>query len=239
MPHPPAEQAPLPDGRRLAGLPDRGRDPRRGHVRLRAGHPRGAQRHRLHPRRPPGGAKRPIRRGLSRRWIPDCDCYACRNFTRGYIRHLFKAGEILALRLTSIHNLLFPHPHDGGNARRPSSSDALRDWADGLLRPPWPRKLVSGTSHRPPQESSRGPKPSRISIVPGGVYGGKVACLKGKQVASRPAKQNQRFWFAAAGKIFLERNPISRKKNFYLADFAPGDFEEILAKSGGGVSALI
>ena len=38
---------------------------------------------------------------------PDCDCYACRNFTRGYIRHLFKAGEILALRLNSIHNIRF------------------------------------------------------------------------------------------------------------------------------------
>ena len=37
----------------------------------------------------------------------DCDCYACRNFTRAYIRHLFKAGEILALRLASLHNLRF------------------------------------------------------------------------------------------------------------------------------------
>ncbi|MFT4588324.1 MAG: queuine tRNA-ribosyltransferase [Limisphaerales bacterium] len=33
-----------------------------------------------------------------------CDCYACRNFTRAYIRHLFNVGEILALRLLSIHN---------------------------------------------------------------------------------------------------------------------------------------
>ncbi len=37
----------------------------------------------------------------------DCDCYACKNFSRAYIRHLFKAGEILALRLCSIHNLRF------------------------------------------------------------------------------------------------------------------------------------
>ena len=36
-----------------------------------------------------------------------CDCYACRNFSRAYIRHLFKAGEILALRLCSIHNIRF------------------------------------------------------------------------------------------------------------------------------------
>lgn len=36
---------------------------------------------------------------------PECDCYTCKNYTRAYIRHLFKADEILGLRLTSIHNL--------------------------------------------------------------------------------------------------------------------------------------
>jgi len=38
---------------------------------------------------------------------PACGCYACQNFTRAYIRHLFKAGEILALVLVSVHNLQF------------------------------------------------------------------------------------------------------------------------------------
>lgn len=38
---------------------------------------------------------------------PDCDCYACRNYTRAYIRHLIKAGEVLGIRLTTIHNLRF------------------------------------------------------------------------------------------------------------------------------------
>ncbi|NLM10032.1 MAG: tRNA guanosine(34) transglycosylase Tgt [Clostridiaceae bacterium] len=38
---------------------------------------------------------------------PECDCYACRNFTRAYIRHLFKAGEMLGLRLATWHNLRF------------------------------------------------------------------------------------------------------------------------------------
>ena len=36
-----------------------------------------------------------------------CQCYTCRNFTRAYIRHLFKAEELLAYRLVSIHNLYF------------------------------------------------------------------------------------------------------------------------------------
>ena len=37
----------------------------------------------------------------------DCDCYACRHFTRAYVRHLLKAEEITGARLTSIHNLRF------------------------------------------------------------------------------------------------------------------------------------
>ncbi|WDC83644.1 tRNA guanosine(34) transglycosylase Tgt [Caloramator sp. mosi_1] len=37
----------------------------------------------------------------------ECDCYACRNYSRAYIRHLFKAKEILGARLTTIHNLRF------------------------------------------------------------------------------------------------------------------------------------
>src|SRR5690606_15597407 len=40
---------------------------------------------------------------------PDCDCYVCRNYTRAYIRHLFKAGEVLAMRLATWHNLAFLH----------------------------------------------------------------------------------------------------------------------------------
>ena len=38
---------------------------------------------------------------------PGCQCYACRNFSRAYIRHLIKANEILGVRLTTIHNLHF------------------------------------------------------------------------------------------------------------------------------------
>jgi queuine tRNA-ribosyltransferase len=33
-----------------------------------------------------------------------CTCYACRNFTRAYLRHLLNAGEILGLRMLSVHN---------------------------------------------------------------------------------------------------------------------------------------
>ena len=36
-----------------------------------------------------------------------CDCYVCRNFSRAYLHHLFKAEEILAMRLAVMHNLYF------------------------------------------------------------------------------------------------------------------------------------
>ena len=38
---------------------------------------------------------------------PECDCPVCRHFTRAYLRHLFKAEEVLALRLAVMHNLYF------------------------------------------------------------------------------------------------------------------------------------
>ena len=38
---------------------------------------------------------------------PECDCYCCSNYTRAYLRHLFKADETFGLRLLSYHNLHF------------------------------------------------------------------------------------------------------------------------------------
>jgi len=37
----------------------------------------------------------------------NCSCYMCRNYTRAYLRHLFKANEMLAGTLATIHNLQF------------------------------------------------------------------------------------------------------------------------------------
>ena len=38
---------------------------------------------------------------------PSCTCYTCRNFSRAYLHHLFRAGEILGSMLNTIHNLHF------------------------------------------------------------------------------------------------------------------------------------
>lgn len=38
---------------------------------------------------------------------PHCDCPVCRGFSRAYVRHLFRSGEVLAMRFGAIHNLFF------------------------------------------------------------------------------------------------------------------------------------
>ncbi|MHB1351992.1 MAG: tRNA guanosine(34) transglycosylase Tgt [Thiobacillus sp.] len=38
-----------------------------------------------------------------------CDCYSCRHFTRAYVHHLIRAGEILGARLATLHNLHYYH----------------------------------------------------------------------------------------------------------------------------------
>ena len=37
----------------------------------------------------------------------DCDCLACRNHSRSYIHHLFKANEMLGLQLLTVHNIRY------------------------------------------------------------------------------------------------------------------------------------
>lgn len=38
-----------------------------------------------------------------------CGCYCCRHFSRAYLRHLYRAGEMLAAQLQTVHNLYFYH----------------------------------------------------------------------------------------------------------------------------------
>jgi queuine tRNA-ribosyltransferase len=42
---------------------------------------------------------------------PNCDCYTCQNFSRGYLHHLDKCKEILGSQLNTIHNLRFYQNH--------------------------------------------------------------------------------------------------------------------------------
>ena len=60
---------------------------------------------------------------------PECDCYVCRNYTRAYLRHLFKAEEILGARLASWHNLYFLL-HTMKQVRQAIREDRLLDFRD-------------------------------------------------------------------------------------------------------------
>jgi len=62
-----------------------------------------------------------------------CSCYACSNFSRAYIRHLYMAGEILAIRLMTLHNIHF-------------YMELVRNARDHILNgtfTPWKREILA------------------------------------------------------------------------------------------------
>jgi queuine tRNA-ribosyltransferase len=63
----------------------------------------------------------------------ECDCYACRNFTRAYIAHLFRTREILGLQLASLHNLSF-YLRLTRDARNAILKDRFPAWKEAFIR---------------------------------------------------------------------------------------------------------
>ena len=61
-----------------------------------------------------------------------CDCYACKHYTRSYIRHLINAGEMLGATLISIHNLHFL-THLAAEARQAILEDRFPEFKDNFL----------------------------------------------------------------------------------------------------------
>ncbi len=70
-----------------------------------------------------------------------CDCYTCRNFSRAYLHHLDKCGEILGSELNSIHNVHYYLSIMAG-LREAIENDRLEDYIaaiyDGWGQPPFP-----------------------------------------------------------------------------------------------------
>ena len=64
---------------------------------------------------------------------PSCHCYTCTNFTRGYLHHLFRCGEILGSMLNTIHNLHF-YQTIMAEMRSAIEAGTLTDWASGFAR---------------------------------------------------------------------------------------------------------
>jgi len=64
---------------------------------------------------------------------PNCGCYTCRNYTKAYLRHLYKADEILSSRLMTYHNLFFLIELMK-NVRQAIMEDRLLDFKDEFFR---------------------------------------------------------------------------------------------------------
>ena len=63
----------------------------------------------------------------------DCDCWVCKNYSAAYVRHLYKAEEILAARLATYHNLYFYHRLMEG-IRRAIEQDSLPEFRRDFLK---------------------------------------------------------------------------------------------------------
>lgn len=63
---------------------------------------------------------------------PGCTCYTCRNYSRAYIRHLFRSGELLAQELASIHSLHF-YLSTMRRMREAIEAGRFREWARAFL----------------------------------------------------------------------------------------------------------
>jgi len=66
---------------------------------------------------------------------PSCDCETCTTYSRGYLRHLFTAGELLGLRLLSLHNVRYLIRLAAEmRAAIQRGGDAFATWADDWRR---------------------------------------------------------------------------------------------------------
>lgn len=64
---------------------------------------------------------------------PNCDCYCCKNYTKAYLRHLYKCDEMFGKRLLSIHNVRFLI-HMMEEARTAIKEDRFLDFKEEFLK---------------------------------------------------------------------------------------------------------
>jgi queuine tRNA-ribosyltransferase len=82
-----------------------------------------------------------------------CACPACRHYSRAYLRHLFMAGEILGLRLNTLHNL---HQYAAlmGEIRRAIEAGRYAEFVDAF-RARWSDRRGDGAAGGPDAETGR------------------------------------------------------------------------------------
>tara|TARA_B110000037_G_scaffold210669_1_gene261277 strand:+ start:294 stop:1523 length:1230 start_codon:yes stop_codon:yes gene_type:complete len=90
-----------------------------------------------------------------------CNCYACTNFTRAYIHHLFRVGEVLGATLTTLHNLTWFAAFMA--KMRESIIDGSFDEFRAMVHKIYPERAVnnSGPRQKPKEGSSRKRKKSK------------------------------------------------------------------------------
>ena len=86
---------------------------------------------------------------------PECDCYACRHYTRAYLAHLLRAEEMLAPRMLSLHNLRYLHrlvERARGAIAQGQFTEWATDWGETYFKgqiPPWFRQALHPDTPRP------------------------------------------------------------------------------------------
>ena len=63
----------------------------------------------------------------------ECDCYCCKNYTKAYLRHLYKCDETFGKRLLSIHNVRFLI-HMMEEARKAIKEDRFKEFKEEFLK---------------------------------------------------------------------------------------------------------
>jgi queuine tRNA-ribosyltransferase len=100
---------------------------------------------------------------------PGCSCYTCRHYSRAYLRHLYLAEEILAMRLNTIHNLYF-YLTFMGEIRQAMAEERLKDWVKNCYAQESPDEENSAgqpdrwrSSARKKREGKKNPIPVRAA----------------------------------------------------------------------------
>ena len=170
--------AALSDGRRHAGRHCRGGRARHGHVRLRdadAGRPAWSGLYALRQGQPANARHADDPRPLDEM----SDCPAARDYSRAYLHHLVKAGEILAGMLLTWNNLAYYSRPDEGRRARPSPPGGMvssappprRAGAGGDL----PRALDGGAGIL--EELAAVDPPRSVGLTLQGVFGDPVLAV--------------------------------------------------------------
>ena len=72
-----------------------------------------------------------------------CSCYACKNFSRAYLRHLFNAGEMLGPRLASLHNIHF-YQKLVEDAKVAIKKNNFKNWESTFLKNYYSETITTG-----------------------------------------------------------------------------------------------